>query len=778
MTAALTAEQIAVACGEAKREGNGWRCLCPAHNDHNPSLSLTDADGKVLFKCRTGCSQDEVISAFKDRELWFEPTQPRIMEEYDYRDENGKVRYQVVRMDPKSFRQRRPDGRDGWIWNRQGIEPLPYRLPELIKSSDQIVFIAEGEKDCDNLAKIGTVATCNSGGAGNWNPSLNQYFRGRDVVILPDNDEPGRRHANNVAENLHSIAKRVRVVALPGLDKKGDVSDWIASGGTAKDLYQLVNGTEKWSRSQSVAKQASQDVPENVIIMRRGDRPEIIDRAQRALLSEGASIYQRGGKLIRPAVIDHTTAEKDEIRRPIGSTVLIPVNKYWLTEQMARVVRWAVPSEPDQPKLADPKIEYAQFLLARQGEWIFSVLRGVVSAPTLARDGRIIQQPGYDPLSGLLLNFSAGSFPLVPEEPTFEAAKKSLKKLAHPLRGFPFVTESDRSVALSALLTALIRPSLRTAPLHAFASPTAGTGKSKLAEMAGILATGFRPPSMSQGKTPDEDEKRLSTVLREGDSIILIDNCERALGGDFLCSMLTQETVQARILGLSERMILPSTALVIVNGNNLTLEGDLSRRSVNCLLDAKVERPDERLFDFDCQAEVIDNRAELIVCGLTALRAYVVAGRPMKLTPMGGFDDWDIVRGTLVWLGYSDPANTREAIVANDPRKEELIEVMEVWQQALGEKKITLAEIDRRTSIVGLEVDRARGVLQSDIFLLRQALIEATGRPTWNARAAGKFLRRNKSRVVGGYYFESAHEGNHQKWWLAKINKPLGLEGI
>jgi hypothetical protein len=144
-------------------------------------------------------------------------------------------------------------------------------------------------------------------------------------------------------------------------------------------------------------------------------------------------------------------------------------------------------------------------------------------------------------------------------------------------------------------------------------------------------------------------------VLFAGDPVIHIDNCERPISGDFLCSMLTQEVVQARILGLSERRVLPSTALVLASGNNLTFAGDATRRAVVCRLDAEVERPDARVFDFDCHAEVLAARPELVVAGLTILRAYHRAGRTAKLTPMGSFTDWEWIRGALVWLECSAP---------------------------------------------------------------------------------------------------------------------------
>jgi hypothetical protein len=277
-----------------------------------------------------------------------------------------------------------------------------------------------------------------------------------------------------------------------------------------------------------------------------------------------------------------------------------------------------------------------------------------------------------------------GSFPSVPVSPTKDDAQTALARLEQPLRGFPFVDDAAKSVALSALLTAMIRMSLRTSPLHGFDAPTAGTGKSLVAEMVGLLATGFRPPALNQGKSDEEDEKRLSTILFAGDPVIHIDNCERDVTGDFLCSMLTQEIVQARILGLSERRILQSTSLVLASGNNLTFAGDTSRRAVVSRLDAGMERPDTRKFNFDCHEEVKAKRPELVVDALTVLRAYSVAGRPQALTPMGSFDDWEWVRGALVWLGRADPAETRSAIMESDPKKDELSEVMEIWKRTLG----------------------------------------------------------------------------------------------
>jgi hypothetical protein len=159
---------------------------------------------------------------------------------YDYRDESGHLLFQVVRKLPKKFVQRQPDGDGGWTWSAKGIRKVPYRLPELLAAgADQIVFVAEGEKDCDRLASLGLVATTNPGGAGKWRADMGAALKGRHVVVLPDNDEPGEEHAVDVARKLRGTAASVRVLRLPHLPEKGDVSDWLANGGSREALLEL-----------------------------------------------------------------------------------------------------------------------------------------------------------------------------------------------------------------------------------------------------------------------------------------------------------------------------------------------------------------------------------------------------------------------------------------------------------------------------------------------------------------------------------------------------------
>ena len=174
----------------------------------------------------------------------------KIVAIYDYTDEQENLLFQVLRLEPKTFRQRRPARPDdppdkvknGWVWSVKGVRQVPFRLPELLEALalEQRVFIVEGEKDVVTLARHGITATCNAGGAGKWRADFAEHLVGADVVILPDNDAPGRAHALDVARSLAGKAARIRIVDLPGLPDKGDVSDWFAAGGTVETFNDLV----------------------------------------------------------------------------------------------------------------------------------------------------------------------------------------------------------------------------------------------------------------------------------------------------------------------------------------------------------------------------------------------------------------------------------------------------------------------------------------------------------------------------------------------------------
>ncbi len=238
-----------------EQKGTSAQCQCPAHDDKRASLTVTDAGDKVLLYCHAGCSFKSIMAAIKTGHADVVQSNPsvietkpvktlgRIVAEYPYHDENGQELFQCVRYEPKDFRQRyKANGQ--WIYNLQDVRRALFRLPQVIEAvgEGKQIFFVEGEKDVLNLEKIGITATTTPMGAGkNWDDTYSEALTGADVIILPDNDQAGKDHAQKVAKALQGNAKSVKIVELPGLQEKGDVSDWIESGGNSEKLLDLTD---------------------------------------------------------------------------------------------------------------------------------------------------------------------------------------------------------------------------------------------------------------------------------------------------------------------------------------------------------------------------------------------------------------------------------------------------------------------------------------------------------------------------------------------------------
>ena len=234
---------------EMRRVGGEWKGLCPLHNEQTPSFSVDPE--KNLFYCHgceaggsvidlhaklRGLSIGEAmrdLSPYGDNDKGNDPKQrhqkpepaaspngelpPRTeIAAYDYQDATGRVRFQVVRFEPKNFAQCRIDERGARLWNMDGVERLPYRLPEVLAADTTEVWIVEGEKDVETLRQIkGTVATCNPGGAGKWLPAFSQHLHSIGVLIVPDRDEPGAKHAGSVLASLAGLVNWAKWIELP-----------------------------------------------------------------------------------------------------------------------------------------------------------------------------------------------------------------------------------------------------------------------------------------------------------------------------------------------------------------------------------------------------------------------------------------------------------------------------------------------------------------------------------------------------------------------------------
>lgn len=239
-----------------KRGANSYQARCPAHRDKVESLSIEVADDKILAHCHAGCEFDDIVEAVGLTKKDFNLTndnftiegKSKIEKTYDYENEKGDLIFQVVRKTGKNFRQRQPDGNGGWNWNLKGVDKILYNLPNVIQAikDDKKIYLVEGEKDADNLIDLGLTATTKAGGAKGWKNSYTGALKGASVVIIPDNDEPGREYANKAGRALQKVAQSVKILDLPELQHKQDVTDWLNMGFDKDDLLEIENKTDEF----------------------------------------------------------------------------------------------------------------------------------------------------------------------------------------------------------------------------------------------------------------------------------------------------------------------------------------------------------------------------------------------------------------------------------------------------------------------------------------------------------------------------------------------------
>jgi putative DNA primase/helicase len=509
-----------------------------------------------------------------------------------------------------------------------------------------------------------------------------------------------------------------------------------------------------------------------------GRLPEILDAVGLALsASPNMNVFVHAGRLVRVHEVKNKSVG---IHRPDGALVIHPLEASHLTELIGRAamhVKYDLRSTDDASGKkgawvnCDCPRRVSESYIAR-GYWPeIPVLSGFVEAPTIDHTGRLIDKRGYDSESGLYLAISdavTDTYQSPTNKPSKSEAEKALKYLSELVESFPFVNDEDKSAIIAAIITAMVRRVLPSAPMFAVTAPMPGTGKTLLAETAAIIATGRRSSVLSLGHDDAEAEKRLGGVLLAGDAAILLDNIERPLGGDLLCQVTTQPSVRLRPLGVSSVISVPTHALMLATGNNLAIVGDLKRRVVLIRMDAKTERPEQRAFDRSHIDEVISKRGALISAALTIPMAYMAAGAPAihGHRPFGSFELWDqMVRRPLLWLGYPDPLGGAEALRESDPDLEAMRALFSAWLEIPSlNKPCTVAEIIK----VGMEYMLGGG--DSACPELRDALQLVCSEKV-NSRRLGIWLRNHRDRIVDGMQLIRAGDDGHAKVAMWRIVK-------
>jgi hypothetical protein len=522
-------------------------------------------------------------------------------------------------------------------------------------------------------------------------------------------DNPAKWHGERFADPLEPNYGQDNRIAWANLRSGG--RPWIYSHAHGGRRYYLIR-------------------PSARIRLAKGDRARVVDAILDLLRSQG-DLYDYGDGASLARVTEDARA--------------LPVTRDWLADYLDRaaVFYTTTPTEsgtPPEEKPADAPIWAASRIIAKVGERRLSRLDAVITAPTLRADGSILVVPGYDAASRLLLLADTPETLHVPIAPTPEEAKTALATLWAPFRFFPLVDAVDRGVVLSTLLSACVRASLPTAPGTGLDAPAAGTGKTLLALAIGALSLGYAPPTLPpSGNQDEETRKRLFAALRDGHRVLLWDNVREPLGNGALDAFLSAPTFSDRILGKSETAALPNRSLLLATGNNLRLVGDTCRRILPARLDAGMERPYAREFDFDPLQTVLARRADLVAAALTIVRAWITAGRPQHgKGRSASFEGWDdLVRQPVCWVStwdrhFADPIKATERAFDLDPETSKLAALLVAWEAAVGTRWTTTGELVAAATSASNEA-------------LRDAVEEIAGdtRGDINRRILGRWIERH-----------------------------------
>jgi hypothetical protein len=581
---------------------------------------------------------------------------------------------------------------------------------------------------------------------------------------------PGPRGANGTETHWKSFRPGGGITGAT-LFKRAKDAGWRAPKGSRAPTSSKGAGGDRGGTpppEDPASAPPADELPE--IRWQQGKLPEVIDQAEDALIKAGERIYQRAGFLVRVVRRDSPTVRN--YKRPPGAFGILMIDQPHLIEILTRVARWMKwDSRSEAWRRVNAPEQAASTLLARSGHWKVDKLWSAISAPTLRPDGTILQKPGYDASMRAWYDPCGVEFPEIADSPTKEDAQTALAKLAKAFSTFPFEDERDQvvgrdqAVALAFALTALVRRSLPHAPLGAISAPAPGSGKTLLADCISILASGAAAPAMKYAETDEEAAKTALAVLMEGDAVVLIDNIERPLQGDWLCTILTSELFRQRMLGRTEMMSVPTTTLWLATGNQLVIAGDLRTRALLCRLDAKVEHPDQREFAHDLREWMTAHRPELVAAGLTVMRAFIASGqRPADvIKPMGRFERWsDMVRAPLVWLGCADPCESIKSLEQEDPERALHVQLMHAWREQFEDRPQTAREAIDDATRQGL-VGGGPSVLEG---ALREIAQDRSG--SINVRRLGKWMQSHAGRRADGMLIVKDGEKDHVARWRVK----------
>lgn len=481
-----------------------------------------------------------------------------------------------------------------------------------------------------------------------------------------------------------------------------------------------------------------------------GELHRIVDAGE-SILADTGRYYQRGGLIVSIG----TDPESNE-------TTIKPVSQPALLRALSGAASWLrYDARAEDFVVSDPPARHVQVLFDSEGYQHLPALIGLARQPHLRSDGAVVRDAGFDQATGLFGVFDARRF-CIPDAPTHAQASDALAELRALLPEFAFAGPCDESAALSAMLTAAIRPSLTAAPMYHVRAPQIASGKSYLTSIIAAFAGPSAPSAVAFPPTDEECQKLLLATLLTAPSVVVFDNLTNDLiPHKSLCSALTEEFLTGRILGVSKTATVGTRALFLSSGNNVDAVRDMARRAITIALDPQVETPAARQFSGDPLSRVRADRGRFVSLAITVIRAWVTAGSPnTTCKPLASYGQWSAwVRQPLLWLGMPDPAERVFDQLARDPDRETLGRLLCAWRAAFGAAPAMVREAVAMAETGFSEVAAS----------LREVLLEvAEDRGEINRRRLGRWVARHQGRIVDGQRFERASGTTSAERWACK----------
>ena len=755
--------------------GNGWQARCPAHEDHNASLSISEGlGGRTLLKCHANCTFDQIVSAAGLSKSDLMPPIPekakkRIVKTYDYVSETGKLVFQVCRYEPKDFRQRRQDPvkAGAWTWNIKGVKRVLYRLPALLKAKEEgeAIFVVEGEKDAEALESIGLTATCNSGGAGKWDPHYTETLAGADIVILPDKDPAGRKHAAMVQKKLAGRAASVKVVELPDCNGKHvkDAADWIGHGGTASELAGLVERAGEWTPPEEEPCPMPDEAPASgkpVVRLPQGLQSiSMTGRQLGELLAATKEYFMHGGSLARIV----KGLDRDVHLEPVKPAALASD-----FERVAALVKLKGKDEDDISKYeATICPEQTAKLISESAAFKEQIPPVCVLSrcPVLIeRDGELVTVTGYDRGSGILVT-GGGAVATM-------SVSEARDLLAGLLEGYRFSTPADLARALAAIITpALILGGLLKgrAPVDLGEADNSQTGKGFRNKLtAAVYRHHVKSVTQQKGGVGSMEES-FNTLLIRGAAFISLDNIRGRIDSPGIESFLTEDTYQARIPFSGSVEIDPRRTVVMMTSNKADVTTDFANR---CSCVRMLRQPDGYEFRSFPEGDVLDhvlaNQGRYLGAVFAVIRAWHEAGKPRTKETRHSFRAW---AQTLDWITQNlleagpllDGHSETQARMTNPVQnwlRDVALEVSRAKQSGVWLRANELVDLLSETGIEMPGLSEGGDLGDS---ATRMAVLQATGRKMGLCFKAGDVvgidgMTIERRETLGGEHYKSVKE--------------------